>query len=96
MGWHAARKLRKSLDAFADVIAIELLTAARALALREPLTPSPVTAERQPPGQRRHRRPRPRPLAVAGDRGGRRTGARAANCWTSCAPRGTVVVVKGD
>jgi histidine ammonia-lyase len=44
MGWHAARKLRSSLDAFADVIAIELLTAARALALREPLTPSPVTA----------------------------------------------------
>jgi histidine ammonia-lyase len=44
MGWHAARKLRKSLDAFADVIAIELLTAARALALREPLTPSPATA----------------------------------------------------
>ncbi len=44
MGWHAARKLRKSLEAFADVIAIELLTAARALALREPLTPSPATA----------------------------------------------------
>jgi histidine ammonia-lyase len=44
MGWHAARKLRKSLEAFADVIAIELLTASRALALREPLTPSPVTA----------------------------------------------------
>jgi histidine ammonia-lyase len=44
MGWHAARKLRKSLDAFADVIAIEMLTAARALAIREPLTPSPVTA----------------------------------------------------
>jgi histidine ammonia-lyase len=44
MGWHAARKLRKSLDAFADVIAIELLTAARALALREPLTASPATA----------------------------------------------------
>ncbi len=44
MGWHAARKLRKSLEAFADVIAIELLTGARALALREPLTASPVTA----------------------------------------------------
>jgi len=44
MGWHAARKLRTSLDAFADVIAIELLTGARAMALREPLTPSPVTA----------------------------------------------------
>ncbi len=44
MGWHAARKLRKSLEAFADVIAIELLTAARALAIREPLTASPSTA----------------------------------------------------
>ena len=43
MGWHAARKLRKSLDAFADVLAIELLSGARALVLREPLTPSPVT-----------------------------------------------------
>jgi histidine ammonia-lyase len=44
MGWHAARKLRKSLEAFADVIAIELLSAARALAIREPLTASPATA----------------------------------------------------
>jgi histidine ammonia-lyase len=44
MGWHAARKLRKSLEAFADVLAIELLTASRALALRQPLTPSPATA----------------------------------------------------
>jgi histidine ammonia-lyase len=44
MGWHAARKLRSSLEAFADVLAIELLTAARALALRRPLTPSPATA----------------------------------------------------
>ena len=43
MGWHAARKLRQSLEAFADVLAIELLTGARALALREPLTPSRVT-----------------------------------------------------
>jgi histidine ammonia-lyase len=43
MGWHAARKLRKSLEAFRDVIAIELLAAARALALRAPLEPSPVT-----------------------------------------------------
>jgi len=44
MGWHAARKLRSSLEAFADVIAIELLTGARALALRAPLSPSPATA----------------------------------------------------
>lgn len=43
MGWHAARKLRTGLDCFRDVIAIELLAAARALALRAPLTPSPVT-----------------------------------------------------
>ncbi len=43
MGWHAARKLRRSLEAFADVLAIELLAAARALKLREPLLPSPVT-----------------------------------------------------
>jgi len=44
MGWHAARKLRKSIDAFRDVLAIELVAGARALALRAPLAPSPVTA----------------------------------------------------
>ena len=44
MGWHAARKLRRSLEHFADVLAIELLAGARALVLREPLTPSPATA----------------------------------------------------
>ncbi|MDE3064745.1 MAG: histidine ammonia-lyase [Acidobacteriota bacterium] len=43
MGWHAARKLRRSLEAFADVLAIELLAGARALALRAPLSGSPVT-----------------------------------------------------
>src|SRR5665811_1549038 len=43
MGWHAARKLRKALDAFRDVVAIELLASARALALRAPLVASPVT-----------------------------------------------------
>jgi histidine ammonia-lyase len=43
MGWHAARKLRTALDAFRDVVAIELLAAARALALRAPLQPSAVT-----------------------------------------------------
>jgi histidine ammonia-lyase len=44
MGWHAARKLRLALAALADVLAIELLASARALALRAPLEPSPVTA----------------------------------------------------
>jgi histidine ammonia-lyase len=43
MGWHAARKLRKAVSALNDVIAIELLTGARALALRAPLVGSPAT-----------------------------------------------------
>jgi histidine ammonia-lyase len=44
MGWSAARKLRRSLDGLARVLAIELLTAARALDLRAPLRPGPATA----------------------------------------------------
>lgn len=44
MGWHAARKLRRSLSAFADVLAIELVASSRAMALRAPLVASPVTA----------------------------------------------------
>ncbi len=43
MGWSAARKLRRSLDGLTRVVAIEVLTAARALDLRAPLTPSPAT-----------------------------------------------------
>jgi histidine ammonia-lyase len=43
MGWAAARKLRRSVDGLARVLAIEVLTAARALDLRAPLTPSPAT-----------------------------------------------------
>ncbi|HSL08394.1 MAG TPA: histidine ammonia-lyase [Pseudonocardiaceae bacterium] len=44
MGWATARKLRRALDGLATVLAIELLTAARALALRAPLRPAPATA----------------------------------------------------
>ena len=44
MGWSAARKLRKAIDGLTTVLAIELLTAARALDLRAPLTPGPATA----------------------------------------------------
>ena len=44
MGWSAARKLRRAVDGLARVLAIELLTAARALDLRSPLTPAPATA----------------------------------------------------
>jgi histidine ammonia-lyase len=44
MGWGAGRKLRRAVDALTRVLAIELLTAARALELRAPLTPAPATA----------------------------------------------------
>jgi len=35
MGWHAARKLRRSVDGLTAVLAVEILTAARALDLRQ-------------------------------------------------------------
>jgi histidine ammonia-lyase len=44
MGWSAARKLRRSVDGLTRVLAVELLTAARALDLRRPLEPSPATS----------------------------------------------------
>jgi histidine ammonia-lyase len=44
MGWHAARKLRSAIDNLAHILAIELVTAARAIELRAPLTPAPATA----------------------------------------------------
>jgi histidine ammonia-lyase len=44
MGWSAARKLRRAVDGYARVLAVELLTAARALDLRAPLDPAPATA----------------------------------------------------
>jgi histidine ammonia-lyase len=43
MGWSAARKLRRAVDGLARVLAIELLTAARGIELRSPLSPSPAT-----------------------------------------------------
>lgn len=43
MGWHAARKLRRAIDGLTRVLGIEVLTAARAMDLRAPLRPSPVT-----------------------------------------------------
>jgi histidine ammonia-lyase len=43
MGWSAARKLRRSVDGLTRVVAIEVLTAARALDMRAPLQPSPAT-----------------------------------------------------
>jgi histidine ammonia-lyase len=43
MGWSAARKLRRSVDALARVLAIELLTASRGIQLRQHLEPAPAT-----------------------------------------------------
>ncbi|MER7201500.1 histidine ammonia-lyase [Streptomyces sp. CB01635] len=44
MGWAAARKLRRAIDGLTRVVAVEILTAARALDLRGPLAPAPATA----------------------------------------------------
>jgi len=44
MGWSAARKLRRAVDGLTQVIAIEILTAARGIDLRAPLQPAPATA----------------------------------------------------
>ncbi len=65
MGWSAARKLRKSVDGLRTVLAVEFLTAARALDLRAPLKPAPATAAAvaklretvQGPGPDRHLAP---------------------------------------
>jgi histidine ammonia-lyase len=43
MGWSAARKLRRCVDGLTRVVAIEILTAARALDLRAPLEPAPAS-----------------------------------------------------
>ncbi|SEF80748.1 histidine ammonia-lyase [Thermomonospora echinospora] len=65
LGWNAARKLRRSLDGLHRVLAVEILTAARALQLRAPLRPGPATAavvaalreHVPPPGPDRHLAP---------------------------------------
>ena len=44
MGWSAGRKLRRALDGLTRVLAIEVMTAARAIDLRAPLTAAPATA----------------------------------------------------
>ena len=73
MGWNAARKLRTAVDGLSRVVAVEVLTAARALDLRAPLTPSPATARGRRAAPRvRHRGPRARPPPLARDRGRRR------------------------
>jgi histidine ammonia-lyase len=43
MGWSAGRKLRRALDGLTRVLAVEVLTAARAIDLRAPLRPAAGT-----------------------------------------------------
>ncbi|GGT06955.1 histidine ammonia-lyase [Planobispora rosea] len=43
MGWSAARKLRRAVEGLTRVLAVEILTAARALDLRAPHAPAPAT-----------------------------------------------------
>ncbi len=43
MGWHAARKLRRSLDNLRMILAIELVAASAALDQRAPLKPAAIT-----------------------------------------------------
>ncbi len=43
LGWHAARKLRTAVDNLRRILAIELVVASRALDLRKPLAPAPIT-----------------------------------------------------
>ena len=45
MGWHAGMKLRKVVDNLRRILAIELVTAARAVEMRAPLKPAQVTGE---------------------------------------------------
>ena len=44
MGWSAARKLRKVVENLSRILAIELVTAARAIEFRKELIPAPATA----------------------------------------------------
>ncbi len=44
MGWSAARKLRKVVENLSRILAIELVTSARAIEFRKELKPSPATA----------------------------------------------------
>ena len=75
MGWSAARKLRRSVDGLTRVVAIEILTAARALDLRAPLEPAPASrAVVRLLRSSRDRGTRTRPPPLARDRDRRRAG----------------------
>jgi histidine ammonia-lyase len=45
MGWHAGRKLRRVVDNLRNILAIELIGAARCIDLRAPLKPAKATGD---------------------------------------------------
>ena len=98
MGWSAARKLRRSVDALGRVLAIELLTAARGLQLRAPLEPGPASqaviraladlvgdTDRARSRCRRHARRRRLGVLDRSLHRGRRVGHRPAPLMVECA-----------
>ena len=94
MGWAAARKLRRAVDGLARVLAVELLTAARALELRAPLRPGRRDRRRAgrrpgPGGAGARARPSPR----ARDRGARRTPSAPASLVDAAEPPARALTV---
>ncbi len=78
MGWSAARKLRRSIDGLTRVLAVETLTAARALGPPRAAPARSGTGAALAAPARVGGGPRPRPLPRAGDRvGGRAWSPRA-------------------
>ena len=88
MGWAAGLKLRRAIDGLRRVLAIELLTAARALDLRT-AAPGPWDGCRPRGAARRGAGPRTGSHRRCRDRGGRRAGCvrrrRSGRCRTSSA-----------
>ena len=80
MGWSAARKLRRAIDGLTRVLAIEVLTAARGIDMRAPLTAVAGHRCRGCAASRTRRRPRPGPLSGTRDRGRRRVGPLGCDC----------------
>ena len=89
MGWSAARKLRRSVDGLTRVLAVEILTAARALDFRAAGSTPAVAGHRRGARAAAPDRPRarPGPPPRPGDRGSRRTGRLAAPSVPPSRPR---------
>ena len=72
MGWSSARKLRRSVEGLAQVLAIEIMTAARGVELRAPLQPAAATGAAIKTLREKVDGPGSRPVPHARHRGGHR------------------------